>query len=93
MRWFVLSPHVSLSYMIGQPSAGVDLHALAHSRPAEKDSASGSAEPSEERRGPAAWVPDWTRAALDEVFGPLAETASLLQMSKGAEANANMGSR
>ena len=74
-------------------SAGVDLHALAHRKPAEKDSALDNSEPSEERRGPAAWVPDWTRAALDEVFGPLAETASLLQMGKDAETDTNIGGR
>ncbi len=74
--------------------SGVDLHALEQGKDA--GSQSDAAVDAEDSRGPD-WVPDWTRSALGEVFGPLAETAVMLHMTRVAgqsdEAEANVGGK
>ncbi len=79
--------------------SGVDLHALDHSKVADKDSElaspdSGAADDAHNRLS--GLLPDWTRSALEEVLGPLAETATLLQIpyaGRSEEAHANVGGR
>ena len=74
--------------------SGVDLHALEH----DKDHGLPSdALANDDHNTASGWVPDWTRSALDEVFGPLAETAILLHMSSGQatgpDAEADVGGK
>ena len=75
--------------------AGVDLRALEKSTSSDRESELASTGSLSEQSTESGWVPDWTRSALDEVFGPLAETATMLHMSRGQsdEANANIGAR
>ena len=60
--------------------SGVDLHALDHDKSSGLQS---DALANEDHSTASGWVPDWTRSALDEVFGPLAETAIFLHMTSG----------
>ncbi|CAL5227822.1 g10850 [Coccomyxa viridis] len=62
---------------------GVDLRAYEKSSPSDRDSGLVSNDSSSEASSESGWMPDWTRSALDEVFGPLAETATMLYMSRG----------
>lgn len=74
---------------------GVDLHALGRSGLSESESGASSSRASDEPSVHAGWGPDWARLALDELFGPLAETAAMLQMSTSTgqadEADKNIG--
>ena len=63
--------------------AGVDLRAYEKSSPSDRDSGLVSNDSSSEPSSESGWMPDWTRSALDEIFGPLAETATMLYMSRG----------
>ena len=72
--------------------SGVDLHALEQGKDAGSQS---DAIAIDEDSSASGWVPDWTRSALGEVFGPLAETAIVLHMTRVAgqsdETEANVG--
>ena len=77
---------------------GVDLHALDQSTAGDEVSGSEPDVPAEndlKQRERLDWVPDWTRSALDELLGPLAETAAMIHMSAGQsdELNANVGGK
>lgn len=63
--------------------AGVDLRALEKCSASARDSGLVSNDLSSEQSSESGWMPDWTRSALDEVFGPLAETATMLHISRG----------
>ena len=84
---------------MGPIYSGVDLHALDHSKVADKNTELASADSEaagDAHKGLSDWVPDWTRSALEEVLGPLAETATLLQIPyawHSEEAHANVGGR
>ena len=73
----------------------MDLQAFGKSSPSDRDSGVAVSDSPSEQSSEPGWMPDWTRSALDEVFGPLAETAIMLYMSRGQsdEAEANIGSK
>ncbi len=75
--------------------AGVDLRAFEKSSPSDRGSGVMSNDSTSEQSSDSGWMPDWTRSALDEVFGPLAETATMLYMSRGQsdEGQANIVGR
>ena len=79
-----------IEYRCLTPHAGVDLQALEKCRTSDRDSGLVSNESSGEQSSESGWMPDWTRSALDEVFGPLAETATMLYMSRGQPDDANV---